>query len=276
MKRFTVDTDDSLKDFTDRVYPQGSFAFARLLRERDIRVNGDRVGKNMPVHAGDEVVYYTTPAQEKKPSHTVVYADENVYVADKESGVSSEGLCSELCGAGEFYAVHRLDRNTRGLIVFAKNRGAERRLIEAFREKRMGKTYLCIAKNGFTEREKTLVAYLKKEESGSFVRVSDTPRRGYAEIVTAYAVERTMGDCALVSVTLHTGKTHQIRAHLAHIGCPVVGDEKYGDGALNEKYGVRRQLLVAKRLVFGTRGELSYLNGRSFESAFFPELGEKK
>ena len=80
-----------------------------------------------------------------------------------------------------------------------------------------------------------------------------------------------MNDIALVQITLHTGKTHQIRAHTAHIGCPVLGDEKYGDGALNKKYAVKRQCLVAKFLQFNLDGKLKYLNGKTFESRFTPQ-----
>ena len=94
MKKFVARGACDLKTFTDENYPQGSFAFAALLRARDIRVNGVRTGANVRLNAGDEVTYYTTPAQEAKRSHDVIYADENVMVCDKYSGVSSEGLAS--------------------------------------------------------------------------------------------------------------------------------------------------------------------------------------
>jgi 23S rRNA pseudouridine955/2504/2580 synthase len=272
MKKFTVSSDTNLRDFTDAVYPQGSFALSVLLRGGDVKVNGSKVKSNVLLSSGDEVVYYTTPKQESKPSHTVVYEDDNILVADKLSGVSTEALTYELSGKGNYICVHRLDRNTSGLICFAKNDEAEKVLLAAFRDKDVQKTYLCYAKNNFKKMKDYLTAYLWKDEKSSLVKVSGEQKNGYVKIITEYTVLKKMGDFALVQVALHTGKTHQIRAHLAFIGCPVLGDEKYGDESLNKKYGAKRQILVAKRIQFSLKGSLAYLNNKNFESAFFPEL----
>lgn len=270
MKKFTVNRATDLKTFTDESYPQGSFAFAALLRSRDIKINGVRTAKNIKVSVGDEVVYYTTPAQEGKLSHNVIYSDENIIVCDKFSGVSTEGLLSELCASGEYYAVHRLDRNTEGLIIFARNRAAEKELLAAFKDRRIKKTYLALVKDGFRKDEDCLTAYLCKDEKTSLVKISDVPRTGYVRIITEYKVIERGEGLALVQIKLHTGRTHQIRAHMAHIGCPILGDEKYGDTAINAKYGARRQRLVAKYISFGLTGALSYLNDKVFESSFSP------
>jgi 23S rRNA pseudouridine955/2504/2580 synthase len=275
MKKFTVLKEENLRDFTDGVYPQGSFAFAALLKKGDIKVNGTKVKNNVLLSVGDEVVYYTTPKQESKASHSVIYEDENVLIADKLSGVSTEALACELSENGNYICVHRLDRNTCGLICFAKNEEAERALLAAFRDKDVQKTYLCFAKNNFKKQHDYMTAYLLKEEKNSLVRVCNEQKNGYVKIITEYTVLKKMGDFALVQVALHTGKTHQIRAHLAFIGCPVLGDEKYGDEQLNKKYGAKRQILVAKQLKFNIKGKLSYLNAKNFESAFFPELPKK-
>lgn len=226
----------------------------------------------MPLRAGDEIVYYTTPAQEQKPSHRVIYADENIVVCDKFSGVSTEALLCELSEKGEFYAVHRLDRNTEGAIVFAKNRAAESELVSAFKERRVKKTYLALCKNNFKRAGGVLTAYLKKDEKRAEVEVSGAPRRGFVQIVTEYRVVKAEGELALAEIALHTGKTHQIRAHMAHIGCPLLGDEKYGDRTLNDKYGARRQRLVSKSLSFDCGGKLAYLSGKVFESSFVPSV----
>ena len=271
MKKFTVPRATDLKTFTDQTYPQGSFAFAALLRAKDIRVNGVRTGKNMPLCAGDEVTYFTTPAQEARPSHAAVYEDDNVLICYKPDGVSFEGLAAELAREGEYYPVHRLDRNTQGLIVFAKTRAAEKQLLDAFKHHGVQKTYLALCKDRFSRPAACLTAYLKKDERAATVTISDAPRAGYVKIITEYSVLERCEGLALVKITLHTGRTHQIRAHMAHMGCPVLGDEKYGDAALNKKYGARRQRLVAKYLEFSLGGDLAYLSGRVFQSSFTPQ-----
>ena len=272
MKKFTVKENSNLKEFTDAVYPQGSFAYNRLLKRGDIRVNGAKVRANCALNVGDEVVYFTSKSEEDKPSHAVIYEDDNIFVADKYSGVSSEALFSELSAHGEYYPVHRLDRNTKGLIVLARNRESEEVLISAFAERAVDKVYMCLSKNAFKEDRAVLTAYLKKNAEAGRVRVYPQSAEGRVKIVTEYEVQKAYGDYCLVKVTLHTGKTHQIRAHLAFIGCPVLGDEKYGDFALNKKYGATRQILVAKSLVFHLTGALSYLNDKTFTSNFFPCL----
>lgn len=266
MKIFTANKNCKLSEFTDNVYPQGSFYFNTLLKNADIKVNGRRVSKNTALSPGDEIVYYTSPAQEGKASHAVVFEDENIYIADKHSGVSCEGLFSELCSRGKFYAVHRLDRNTEGLTVFAKNRAAEEELLSAFKNRSVKKRYLALCKNNFKRPNAVLEAYSEKDGQASEVKIYGTPRRGAVKIITEYKILENRGELALVEVTLHTGRTHQIRAHMSHIGCPVLGDGKYGDGLLNKKYNAGRQRLLAKYLQFELDGALDYLNGRIFES----------
>ena len=275
MKKFTVTQNSTLKAFTDSTYPQGSFAFNSLIKKGDIKVNGVKQKCDCPVYIGDEIVYYTTPTQEAKASHLTILEDENVYVADKASGVTSEGLFFELQAKAP-YPVHRLDRNTSGLIVLAKTPAVQERLVEAFKNREVEKVYLCLAKNAFKKPKAELCAYLSKDEKTSLVRIYPTPNNGRVKILTDYEVIKTYGDYALVKVILHTGKTHQIRAHLSYIGCPVLGDTKYGDFALNKKYSATRQILVAKYLKFNLSGPLAYLNELRLESSFIPELPKGK
>ena len=267
MKTFKVTQYIGLKDFTDSVYPQGAFCLAALLRAKDVKVNGIRVSSDVKLKSGDTVVYYTNAVQESKTSHTVAYEDENIYVADKPSSVSYEGLLSELNGRGEFYGVHRLDRNTEGLIVFAKNKPAESALLKAFKNRALEKTYIALCKNNFPKSKDLLTAYILKDGSGK-VKVYHSPHAGALTAVTEYEVMEERGDTALVKIVLHTGRTHQIRAHMAFIGCPVLGDEKYGDRAYNAKYSAKRQRLIAKYLKFNVGGILKDVEGVTFESKF--------
>lgn len=275
MKTFKVKQNSTLKSFTDSTYPQGSFAFNALIKKGDIRVNGVKQRADCPVYMGDEIAYYTTPSQEAKPSYYTIYEDENLIVADKLSGVTSEALFCELEGKGIAYPVHRLDRNTSGLIVVAKSEEVQKELVSAFKDRAVEKVYLCLAKNAFKKNSDSLTAYLSKDEKHSLVRIYAMPNADRALIKTDYEVVATYGDYALVKVVLHTGKTHQIRAHLSFIGCPVLGDTKYGDFALNKKYSATRQILVAKYLNFNLSGNLAYLNSINLESRFNPQLPNK-
>ena len=125
MKEYLVPENTTLAAFTDNVCAQASFCLRSLLKNRDVRVNGVRVSSDVPLKGGDVVRYYMTRAQEEKSAFRIVYEDGNVLVADKESGVNSEAVFSALRERGEVFFIHRLDRNTAGLIVFARTREAE-------------------------------------------------------------------------------------------------------------------------------------------------------
>ena len=271
MRKFIAEKTQTLRDFTDEHYAQGSFAFARLARARDIRVSGARVGANVTVHAGEEVCYFTTPKEEARPFYTVVYEDADALVADKFAGVNTEALAFHLAAECGARAVHRLDRNTCGLLVFAKTDAAERALLSAFRERRVKKVYEALCFGPFAKPKADLAAYLQKDAEHARVRVSTAPAKGAVRIETSYEVTEDCGAYARVRIVLGSGKTHQIRAHMAFVGNPVVGDEKYGDEAKNASLGVRRHILVAKELSFDCPA-LAGLHKRTFVSAFRAEL----
>ena len=296
MREWIAEEESSLKEFTDAHDPQASFFFDRLLKAREIKINGERAAAGSArVKAGDTVRYYLTREQEEKPAFSVLYEDEKLLAIDKEDGVNSEAAYALLArerGKNAVFFIHRLDRNTRGAMIFAKDFISADELKKAFQSRVIEKTYLAVLKNHFPADmlaagakvvgagvtmsagagggfiEKT--AYLTKDAAHSIVRISDKPTRGAEKIATGYKIIKKKGDLALCEIALHTGKTHQIRAHSAYLGVPVLGDTKYGDKALNQKYGKARQCLISKKITlrFSAASPLAYANRKSFVSKF--------
>lgn len=297
MREWIAEEESSLKEFTDAHDPQASFFFDRLLKAREIRINGERAAAGSArVKAGDTVRYYLTREQEEKPAFSVLYEDEKLLAIDKEDGVNSEAAYALLArerGKNAVFFIHRLDRNTRGAMIFAKDLISADELKKAFQSRAIEKTYLAVLKNHFPADmlaaggtkvagagvtmsagagggfiEKT--AYLTKDAAHSIVRISDKPTRGAEKIATGYKIIKKKGDLALCEIALHTGKTHQIRAHSAYLGVPVLGDMKYGDKALNQKYGKARQCLISKKITlrFSAASPLAYADKKSFVSKF--------
>jgi len=268
--RFICDKEQTLKEFTDTHCAQASFYFNTLLKTKEIKINGKKTGCDVPLSVGDEVVYFLTQKQAEKRAFHLVYEDENLLIIDKESGVNAEAVFCELFQkeGGRCAFIHRLDRNTAGLMAFARNKITEEALLLAFKEKRVEKKYHALCFGRFHKPQDTLVAYLKKDEKNAIVKIFNEPIFGAEKIITEYKVIDENADTTKVEVILHTGKTHQIRAHLAHIGCPIVGDMKYGKTEQNKAKKATRQQLVAKSLAFSMQGGLAYLNGKIFQSRF--------
>ena len=263
------------------------WAIREAIRKRDVRIDGTRISGDVRVHAGQEIRVFWPKAvvsakqQEKQlPLPEIVFEDARVLLINKPQGLQSQNEDNPQSGdsaltrvlsylkvrseqTDQVHLCHRLDVQTGGLLLFAKDDEAFESAMRAFSERTFRKFYTCRVKGCPAKQEAVLHAWLRKDAQISRVSVTDYPARGALDIMTGYRVLQAEEN-ALLEVELMTGRTHQIRAHLAHIGHPILGDDKYGDRMLNRKLGVRRQQLWATRLVFQAEGALSYLNGRSF------------
>ena len=190
---------------------------------------------------------------------SAVYEDEDLLVADKNAGVEVEtDLVSELSVITEpLYPVHRLDANTMGLVALAKNEAAEERLLNAFARHETGKVYEAILAGVPDKREGTLVHYGLKDEERAYMRLVSRDTPGALRMELSYRIVEARGGLSKAEIRLLTGRTHQIRVQMAALGCPVLGDDKYGDREANKRFRQKRQLLLSKRLTVA---------GKTFES----------
>ncbi|MBD5132163.1 MAG: RluA family pseudouridine synthase [Clostridiales bacterium] len=265
---FTIEKQERLTSFLASSVAGMTRAKADLLiKSGEVRVNGLRVKTNAMLEAGDTMrVFVPDFVQNNGIRPYVVYEDENIVVFDKPKRTAYDSL-PELYGA-PLFAVHRLDTNTTGLIVFAKTERAQEELSAAFKDRRVDKTYQAVVCPAPKEDRATLTAYTKLMPSQNTALVSDSPKPDYKTMITEYEVVERIGDAAVLEVKLHTGRTHQIRAHLAHIGCPIVGEHKYGSKTAQKLSGAPdTQMLAAVSLKFYGLGKgLQYLNGKTFEA----------
>ena len=235
----------------------------KALRKRDVKVNGVRTGENVTLNQGDEIVAYVAAA----PSFSVLYEDENILAVDKRKGVGSEALFAELSARGKMYFIHRLDTNTDGVMLFAKNSAAAEALLAGFRTRAFEKYYRAEVYGFFEKESGVLRDYLVKDADASLVRICKTRMPGAVQIVTQYTVLEKRQKTSVLEVKLITGKTHQIRAHLAYYGHFVIGDGKYGKESINRAMGAGKQRLTSQRIVLHfSGGPLGYLDGKIIET----------
>lgn len=299
MKSFTITKNDSgqrVDRFILKTFPKlPKSLMYKEIRKKNIKVNKKRTEPSSVLNEGDVIeLYLKDDVLEEKPKHydflsasrklDIVYEDENILLLNKKAGLLCHPDGNEyvdtlisrvkryLYEKGEWNPeksgtftpslANRIDRNTSGIVIAAKNAQALRILNEKIKSREIEKYYIT-AVHGKPKKEcDTLTAYLSKDEKKNMVTVSDTEFEGAKEIVTQYKVLESRNNISLLEIDLKTGRTHQIRAHLAHIGCPIVDDGKYGD-----KHGRSRQALCSYKLVFhiGDTGILSYLDRKTFE-----------
>jgi 23S rRNA pseudouridine955/2504/2580 synthase len=244
----------------------------KIIRNGEVRVNKKRVKTLYKLKINDVVripPIEFIEKKEKKPSDNfkpnIIYEDEWLLVVDKPSGLAVHGGSGIDFGLIEHMRhikpdynflelVHRIDKNTSGVIVIAKKRSALRLMQELFRNKKIKKNYLVAVKGNWDSKKKEVSLRLEKKQTpeGHHVNVVEDPLKGKLSKSIFYLVKQ-MQHKSLLSAQIITGRTHQIRVQLAFLGFPVLGDDKYGDFALNKKLhssGLKRMFLHAHKLSF--------------------------
>lgn len=240
-------------------------AIQKLFRKGDVRINGKKVFKDTVVADGDVIrVYYKEQERDFMPFF------DNEYIAcffkPARIACTGENSLEEAVKAKYGYIIcHRLDTNTEGIVIFAKTEEVFAEMKKVFKTRSVEKHYLT-AVAGIVRGSGELKAYLVKNADESFVKIYDKRMPGSVEIVTRYDAIYTGRSGSVLDVELVTGRTHQIRAHLAHTGHPVIGDPKYSPEKTNRYFGKKYQLLRAYKVIFHIAdGALAALDGVKIE-----------
>ena len=306
MKQLTIGKNDAgqrLDKFLTKNLPNlPQSLLYKYIRKKRIKVNGKRAEISTRLHEGDVLDLYINDEFFEKPEPTydflhagtnlnILFEDENVLVLDKPVGLlahpDDREYVDTLIGRVKRYLyekgehdpdaeqsftpalVNRIDRNTGGIVLAAKNAEALRVLNQKMKDREIHKFYLCAVHGTPKPSQGLLKGYLWKDEKKNRVYVYKDFKPGSKTIETKYRVLKSAENMSLVEVELLTGRTHQIRAHFASIGCPLVGDGKYGNNQNNRRQGGRRkQFLYSYKTVFDfttDAGALESLNGMTFE-----------
>ncbi len=270
----------------------------KFLRTRHIKLNGKKAEISTRLSAGDKLTLFISDEffvqdsqqlfMQARPEIQTVYEDDNLLLVNKPSGLivhEDEGesvdtlinrVLHYLYKKGDYHPqqeasfapalCNRIDRNTEGIVIVAKNAEALRLLNACIRDRELHKYYLCLLKGVPSPREATLRHFMRKDERENKAIVYDHTVPGGKTMVTRYRVLKSYKKIALAEIELKTGRTHQIRAHMAYIGCPLVGDGKYSDNRRERALGFNSQALCSYKLIFDFKEPcaLSYLNGREF------------
>ena len=305
MKSFKITENDAnqrLDKFLTKAVPALPQALMyKYIRIKHIKVNSKRAQISQRLQVGDTVDLYIKDEFFVEPDSKydfmsaskkidIIYEDENILILDKKVGLLSHPNKGEyndtlitrvkryLYEKSEYNPddensfapalVNRIDRNTGGIVIAAKNAEALRILNDKMKNRELKKKYLCIVHGVPPKKEDTLIAYLEKNESKNMVYIKHRQDENSKIIKTHYQIIASHNNMSLLEIELLTGRTHQIRAHMASIGHPLLGDGKYGTNAENKGTGFKKQALYSYKLTFNfssPAGILDYLNGKTFE-----------
>ena len=246
----------------------------KLLRQKDIRINNKKISENVSVRVGDLITYFIPDENPKENSVDITFENEFLIVVNKPKGieVDSEGnnLLKKLKNFKKddnIFALNRLDRNTEGLTLFAKGKNNFEELKKAMKNGQVQKHYLAEVVGVPSWNNKSVVSYLLKDEDKSEVQILDFPKKDATKIETHFQViSRSSGGTSVIEASIKNGKTHQIRAQLAHIGYAIVGDGKYGKNQDNKKFKTKTQKLTCFKLEFNfTKEKFKQMNDENIE-----------
>lgn len=291
---YITKNEKSVADFLQKNYPLlKTGTLNKFLRSNKIKINGKKMPLNTPLKKGDVINLYIEDFYFEKPNKNnafkfsnknleIIYEDDNLLVVNKPAGIAVmdddwQNYDTLINRVKNHYFInnidcspalcHRLDTGTSGLVLLAKNEDFLRFMLDMFRDKSLEKEYVCVV-NGIPKQKAAVHnAYLTKNPKDAYVTITPKARNNMSKpITTKVTLVESYGDYSLLNIGLITGRTHQIRAHLAYMEMPILGDSRYGINSLNRQLKMKYQALCSRKIKFGNISDnrYKYLSGKEF------------